>query len=132
MSKPILKIIEGPSPTKEGISQASTAGMTSVLSAASKAADLFAHDTEGLVQILHFRNQIAKAAHRRSSWFGGRIYNKFSGEEADYIPVSGTHLRQTLSAVGIETPSFVIASGQYQLRLDISEEAVSLLKEMLT
>ena len=129
MSKPILKILEGPSPTQEGISQAATAGLTLVLSAASKAADLFPHDIEGLLQILHFRNQIAKAAIRRSHWFGGRIFNRFSGEEADYIPISGTHLRQTLSIVNIDTPDFIVASGKYQLRLDISEDAVNVLSE---
>lgn len=129
MSKLILKILEGPSPTQEGISQAATAGLSSVLSGASKAADLFPHDIEGLLQILHFRNQIAKAASRRSHWFGGRIYNKFSGENHDYIPISGTHLRQTLSIVNIDTPDFIVASGKYQLRLDISEDAVNGLSE---
>lgn len=130
MSKPILRILEGPPPTQEGISQAATAGLSSALSAASKAADFFPHDIEGLLQILHFRNQIAKAASQRSCWFGGRIFNKFSGEETDYIPISGTHLRQTLAIVDIDTPDFIVASGKYQLRLDVSENAVSVLSEM--
>lgn len=129
MTKPILRILEWPTPTKEGASQAVTAGVASVLSAASNAADLFPHDVEGLLQVLHFRNQIARAANRRSSWFGGRIFNKFSGEEPDYIPISGSHLRQTLEAVGIEIPEFIVASGKYQLRLDISEKAVNRLSE---
>ena len=130
MSKPILKILEGPSPTQVGISQTATSGLVSVLSAASKAADLYPHDIEGLLQILHFRNQIAKAASRRSRWFGGRIFNKFSGEDSDYIPISGTHLQQTLSVVKIDTPNFIIASGKYQLRLDVSENAANVLSEM--
>ena len=129
MAKPILKILEGPSPTKEGISAAITLGTASILSAASKAVDLIPYDAEGLLQLLHFRNQTAKAAQRRSRWFGGRFYNRFSGEEPDYIPLSGNHLRQTLEVVGIETPDFVVASGKYQLRLDISEEAVDRLSE---
>ena len=124
---PIFKILQGPSSTNEGISNAGSMGLTSIVSAASKAADIFAHDHEGLLQILHFRNQTAKVAHRRSGWVGGRIFNKFSGEEVDYIPVSGTHLRQTLAIVKIEAPEFVIASGKYALRLDISEEAVAIL-----
>jgi hypothetical protein len=127
MTKPILKILEGPTPTQIGVSQAAAAGMASLLSAASKAADLVPHDVEGLIQILHFRNQIAKAASRRSRWFGGRIFNKFSGEESDYIPISGTHLRQALAVVNIDTPDFIVASGKYQLRLDISEDAVNAL-----
>jgi len=127
MSAPIFKILKGPSPTEVGISSAVAAGLAPVLSAGSKAADFFAHDHEGLLQILHFRNQTAKAAYKRSSWIGGRIYNKFSGEQTDYIPVSGTHLRQILTVVGIETPEFVVASGKYSLRLDMSEKAVSIL-----
>lgn len=130
MKDPVLKIVEGPNPTQEGMSQAATGGMASVFSAASKAADLFPHDVEGLIQILHFRNQIAKAAARRSRWFGGRIYNKLTGEEADYIPISGTHLRQAFAIVKIETPDFIVAAGKYQLRLDISEKAVNILSKM--
>ena len=129
MSKPILRILKGLSPTQEGTSQAVTAGLSSVFSAASNAADLFPHDIEGLLQVLHFRNQIAKAASRRSRWFGGRIFNKFSGEDSDYIPISGTHLRQTLSIVNIDIPDFIVASGKYLLRLDISEEAAKALSE---
>gem|GEM_PF-721955 len=129
MSKPILKILEGPSPTQDGTSQAATAGLSSVFSAASNAADLFPHGIEGLLQILHFRNQIAKAVSRRSHWFGGRMFNKFSGENSDYIPISGTHLRQTLSIVNIDTPNFIFASGKYLLRLDISEEVANVLSE---
>jgi hypothetical protein len=127
MTRPVFKILEGPSPTDKGVSQAATAGLATALSAASKAAELFPHDVEGLLQILHFRNQIAKSSNRRSRWIGGRLFNRLSGEDPEYIPISGTHLQQTLSAVSIETPDFVVASGKYQLRLDISEEAVKVL-----
>ena len=131
MSKPILKKLEGPSPAQVGTSQAVTAGLSSVFSAATKAADLFPHDIEGLHQILHFRNQVSKAARRRSNWFGGRIYNKFSGEDPDYIPISGTHLRQTFSILNIDTQDFIVPSGKYQLRLDFSEDAVKVLSDKL-
>jgi len=57
------------------------------------------------------------------------MFNKFSGENSDYIPISGTHLRQTLSIVNIDTPNFIFASGKYLLRLDISEEVANVLSE---
>ncbi|MEP3844556.1 MAG: hypothetical protein ABJM43_04345 [Paracoccaceae bacterium] len=127
MSKPILKILSGPSPTQKGVSEAVSSGLASVFSAPSQAAGLAPHDLDGLVQALHFKNQVAKAALKRSRWFGGRFYNKFSGEEPDYVPLSGTHMRQALSAAGIEPPDFIVVSGKYQLRLDISETAVKAL-----
>ncbi|NSX54133.1 hypothetical protein [Parasulfitobacter algicola] len=131
MTKPIFKVISGPSPTMDGIAKAITWGLAPVLSAGSKAADQLPHDSEGLLQILHFRNQTAKSAHQRSGWIGGRLFNKFSGEDANYIPISGMHLRQTLTVVGIEPPDFVISSGQYQLRTDISQDAVAILSKVL-
>jgi hypothetical protein len=129
MSNPILKIIDGPSLTSEGLSQVTTNGAAPILSAASKAAEYFPHDQEGLIQILHFRIQIAKAAKKRSRWFGGRIYNRFSGEGTDYIPLSGTHLRQSFSILKIETPEIVVPQGKYYLRLDVSEEALKTLSD---
>jgi hypothetical protein len=130
MTKPVLKILAGPSPAKAAFSQVAAMGMGSVGSVLSKAADSVPHDPDGLLQILYYRNHIARQAGRRSRWIGGRIYNHISGEYPDYIPISGTHLRQTLSVVGIETPDIVAATGQYQLRLDVSEKAVKLLLEM--
>lgn len=127
MPAPLFKILEAPSSADDGISNAVSVGLAPIISAASKAADVFAHDHEGLLQILRFRNQTAKAAHKRSGWIGGRIFNKFSGEDTNYIPVSGTHLRQALAVVGIEAPEFIVASGKYSLRLDLSEEAVLIL-----
>lgn len=117
--------MQGPSPTRAGTSDAITSGLGSLLSAGSQAADLYPHDNEGLLQILHFKNQKAFASQLRSSWFGGRIYNKLSGELPDYIPLSGTHLRQALSATGVEAPNFVVNAGKYLLRVDISKKAVA-------
>ncbi|MFT4961578.1 MAG: hypothetical protein ACI92Z_002670 [Paracoccaceae bacterium] len=98
--------------------------MGASVTAGSNAADLYPHDTKGLLQILHFGNQIAKTALKPNAWIGGRLYNWFSGEDTDYTPIPGTHLRQTLRAVGIQPPEFVMNSGKYKLRLDLSQEAV--------
>lgn len=113
-----------------GLSHMVSFGMGSFLTSGSKAADMFSHDVQGLLQILHFRNQIAKIALKRSRWIGGRLFNKFSGEDIDYIPISGTHLKQTLRTVRIEPPKFIVNTGKYKLRLDVSKEAVLRLTDM--
>ncbi len=53
-----------------------------------------------------------------SCWFGGRLYNRFSGEVPEYIPLSGTHLRQTLELIGLTAPAFIVPSGSYELRMN--------------
>jgi hypothetical protein len=90
----------------------------------SAATDYFPYDHEGLIQILHFRLQVAKAAQRRAKWFGGRLYNHYSGENAKTIPLSGTHLRQTLLAARITPPDLIDNNEQYALRLDTVETAL--------
>ena len=71
--------------------------------------------------------QVGTYARRRGRRFGGRFYNWMSGEDTDYIPVSGTHLRQTLTVAGIETPAPVVPEVKYLLRLGIAEKARDLL-----
>ncbi|KII18200.1 hypothetical protein OO25_04335 [Phaeobacter sp. S60] len=96
----------------------------------SKAADLAPMDVKQLYGFLHFRLHSAKQAQERSGWFGGRLFNKFSGESSDYIPLSGTQIRQAFLAAGIEPPEFIVASGNYELRLDYAQKAYDTLKEM--
>ncbi len=87
----------------------------------------YPHDEAGLLRALHHRVQVAKGARRRSRWFGGRFYNWMSREDPDYVQMSGTHLRQTLTVAGIETPAPVVPAGEYLLRLDVAEKARDLL-----
>lgn len=129
MSGPAIKSQKDGSSLGAGFSNAATGGLASLVQAGSRAAELFPHDQEGLARVLHHRVHVAKRAMRRSGWIGGRVYNWMSGEDPDYIPMSGTHLRQTLTVAGIETPDPVVASGKYLLRLDIAEEAGALLTE---
>lgn len=126
----IFKVLEGPSPMMDGVSNVALSGLRSVFSAASAAADYFPHDVEGLLHNLRFRNRTAEIAQKRSRWFGGRFYNYFSGEHPDYIPISGMHLKQAFNAVGIEPPEFIVNSGKYELRLDVSQKAVQQLAEL--
>ncbi|WP_172292641.1 hypothetical protein [Pseudoruegeria sp. HB172150] len=129
MSQPILKILSGPSPTQTAAAETTVLGLSSVVSAFSRAVDRYPHDQEGLQHFLQFKIATATQAQKRSRWFPGRIYNRFSGEDPDYIPLSGTHLIQTLKLAGILPPDFITASGRYELRLDYAQKALSALTE---
>jgi hypothetical protein len=132
MNKPVLRIIRGPSPTRTGLADAALAGTESLFSALSRAVDLQAHDLAGLRQILIFRRGVARQASKRSRWICGRLYNRFIGEDPDYIPMSGTHLMQTLSACDLNSPDFVVQTGEYELRLDYAEAAIEALDQQLS
>lgn len=131
MDGPVLKIVSGRSQTQNGLADASTSGVSSVFSALSNAVDLLPHDEIGLHQVLIVRRAIARQASVRSRWFGGRIYNRFAGEYPNYIPLSGTHLKQALSVCNLKAPEFVVPSGEYQLRLDYVEGAIDALSQRL-
>ncbi|WP_120635345.1 hypothetical protein [Ruegeria sp. EL01] len=85
-------------------------------------------DAKALFGVLHFRLHSVEQAKKRQVWFGGRLFNKFSGQSADYIPLSGVHLRQVFSAAGIDAPKFIVARGQYELRVDYAQRAYDTLK----
>lgn len=97
----------------------------------SAAADVMPFDSRELFGVLHFRLHTALEARRRSSWVGGRLYNRYTGHSKDYIPLSGTHLVQTFAAAGIEAPDFIASGGQYELRLDYAQKAYDALKERI-
>lgn len=127
--KTIIRVLSGPSPTQTGVNEAVLGGAASPISALSKAADLMPLDADQLKGFLHFRLATAKAAADRAGWFGGRLYNAVSGESPDYIPLSGTHLRQAFIAMRIEPPEFIIAGGEYELRVDYAQKALAALHE---
>ncbi|WP_171240686.1 hypothetical protein [Ruegeria sp. HKCCA5491] len=120
---PVIKIPNGPSAFSKGISSAVTGGANSLVSKGSTAADRLPFDREQLLGVLHFRLHETDRARRRASWFGGRIYNRLSGEDPDYFPVSGAHLMQALGVVRIQAPEFVVAGRQYLLRYDYAKRA---------
>ena len=128
-SGPIFKIISGPTPTRTGVDAIVTSGLAPLVSAGSIAADIYIHTDAGLEQMLRFRAHATHRANQRTRWLGGRIYNRLSGEDPNYIPISGTHMRQTLLEIGIEPPDFVIARGKYMLRIDFVDEAITSLTE---
>jgi len=82
-----------------------------------------------LRQVLHRKVTAARQAARRNKWIGGRWYNRMSGDDPDYVPLSGTHLRQALLFAEMAVPDIVVRSGQYLLRLDIAQQAEEALVE---
>lgn len=129
MNGPIIKAQKSNSLLGDAFSKAMGAGLAPLLQAGSKAAELYPHDEQGLLRLLHYRVQSAKIADRRSRWVGGRFYNWMAGEDPHYLPMSGTHLRQALTVAGLETPDPVVPQGQYLLRRDVGEQAWDLLME---
>ena len=125
---PIIKIVNGPTATQAGLSESTLSGLATGFSSISSAADLMPHDVEGLKDMLQFKIGTAEQTKHRASWFGGRFYNRCSGENPDYIDLSGSHIRQTLLAAKIEPPEIIVNTGKYLLRLDIAKDALSNLK----
>ena len=130
-TQPIIRISEEQSATSRGFSDAIAAGMSTAFSALSKAADVAPLDDEELLKVLHFRLFSAKQAKRRSKWFIGRLYNRFSGEQPDYIPLSGSHLRQVLKLATISPPADVTSSAKCYLRVDVAQDACNALERIV-
>ena len=122
---PSLIVVSGPSPTAQAVMEATTVGSATLFSAFSQAVDLLPRDKTDLLDFLNVRLALVGRAKERAGGFLGRIYNKYSGEDADYVELSGVQLRQTLSAAGIKVPEFITADGQYKLREDLVRQAVS-------
>ncbi len=107
-------------------------GLSRLVSAPSAAIDRLPHNPEEMVVFLHMRLHTADSARERGRWWPGRLYNRMSGEDPDYIPISGTHLGQVLRILGFELPKQASAGGQYQLRADIARQAYQALRNTLT
>ncbi|WP_425078202.1 hypothetical protein [Ruegeria denitrificans] len=117
----LAAMIDGPLARQVG-KRGSTGG-ASFQSALSVAADEVPFDETELYGFLHFRIDTALKAQKRSNWFGGRFYNALVGQSATYVPLSGTHLRQALSCLGLQAPEKVVVQGRYELRLDYALKA---------
>ncbi|WP_170514580.1 hypothetical protein [Ruegeria atlantica] len=131
MTKPIVKVVKGQSTTQTGVKEATIVGLMGALSAGSIAADIKPFDRKELFRALHLRLYEAKRAQSRAKWFGGRLYNRLTGQDPDYVLFSGTHLGQTLDLVRIETPDIVVPRGKYLLRFDHVDQAYEKLKHEL-
>lgn len=125
MKKQISLIRRGreASALQRGLPDGVLAGTSSIFSALSKAADIVPLDEEELFGMLHFRLHTSGLAKARSRYFWGRFYNHFSGDDPDYIPLSGSHLRQVAQAAGLDISNQVELDGQYLLSVDLAQQA---------
>ncbi|NRB33854.1 MAG: hypothetical protein HRU31_03760 [Rhodobacteraceae bacterium] len=129
MNSPAIKVLAGPSLTMQAASETTTAGLSGLLSAGSLAVDLMPHDREDLVVFLHNKLAMARMAQAKSTHFLGRLYNRFAGEDPEYVEFSGAHLKQVLAFAGRSVPGGVSASGSYGLRVDIAQQALDRLRQ---
>ncbi|MBO9436618.1 hypothetical protein J7394_20605 [Ruegeria sp. R13_0] len=113
------------------IRETGSRGSSSLFSALSVAADEVPFDERELYGFLHFRIDTALKAQKRGHWSGGRVYNSLTGQSESYVPLSGTHLRQALSCIGLQPPEKVVVQGRYELRLDYALKAYAALKSRL-
>ncbi|WP_282151122.1 hypothetical protein [Ruegeria atlantica] len=104
---------------------------TAALSAMNLGAEQMPFEPLRLYQVLHFRIDTAETAARRAKWAGGRLFNLLSGQSAQFIPLYGTHVRQVLSAAGLNVPDGIVPAERYELRLDYAKRAYTALKAEL-
>lgn len=95
----------------------------------SDASDQFVFDRDELRQFLQFRLAIVKQAKERNRGVFGRFYNRLSGEDPNYIDVSGSQLRQILAVFGEDAAEAVKNTENYQLRADVVQDALDVLQQ---
>jgi hypothetical protein len=107
-------------------------GVPGIGGALSKAVDRSAHSPSSLAVFLNTRVYIGVQAHKRSRYWWGRIYNKFSGDHAYFIKLKGLHLIQTLRIVDqIPQDQDIPVTAHCALRLDYAIEILQILKTQL-
>lgn len=127
---PIIRPVKGAA-LAPGLAEASTGGLACLFSAGSRAVEIMPFDEVALAQFLHFRVTEADDAARRSGWIGGRLYNRMTGQNAEYTQVSGRRLMQIFELAGLEVPKVIEMPQQYLVRMDIIRAALDRLKERL-
>lgn len=100
-----------------------TFGLSSIIGAAAKAAELSPLRAEELLRHLHRKLHEVASANRRAHWVGGRLYNWALGVDLNYITLSGAHLGQVLVLFDLDTPKQINKPEQYLLRADVARQA---------
>jgi hypothetical protein len=75
-----------------------------------------------LAAFLDVRLKIAERARARNSSSMGRVYNALSGENPDYLRLTGSELEDVLKAIGAEVGDIVDRSAWFELRVDVAAE----------
>lgn len=101
------------------------------MSALNLGADAIPYAARDLFDSLQFRIYTAETAAKRAHWVGGRLYNVLTGQSGTYVPLYGTHLRQSLQVVLGHIPEGIEPAGEYELRLDYAKRALVAIKDQL-
>lgn len=109
--------------TGEALGHATTGGVSAIGRSLSDAVDRTAHTPESLAVFLNTRVYAGKQAHKRSRHWWGRIYNKFSGENAHYVKLKGLHLIQTLRVINnVPQDREIPITANCAIRLDFTSQ----------
>jgi hypothetical protein len=82
-----------------------------------------------LLIFLDLRLKIADRAKVRSTGFAGRLYNVLSGENYDYLRLTGSELKDVLQVIGACVDDIVNMHARFDLRVDVAREAFLVLTQ---
>lgn len=98
----------------------------------SKAVDRTAHTPYSLAVFLNNRVYAGKRAQKRSRFWWGRFYNKYSGDNAYYVQLKGLHFIQAIKVVDkVPQGNEIPVTANCAIRLDVADEIVQELKRQL-
>ncbi|MCP4206033.1 MAG: hypothetical protein GY767_03160 [Shimia sp.] len=101
----------------------------STRSAFEKRMKLAPRGREELVAFLDVRLRIAERAKARTSSGIGRFYNALSGENPDYLRLTGSELKDVLQVIGAEVDNIVDTHALFDLRVDVAGEVFATLQD---
>ncbi len=81
-----------------------------------------------LATFLDVRLKIAARASARTASGAGRIYHTLSGENPDYVRLTGRELRDVLKVIGAEVDDIVDQHAVFELRVDVAAEVLATLQ----
>lgn len=81
-----------------------------------------------LATFLDVRLKIAARASARTASGAGRFYNTLSGENPDYVRLTGSELRDVLRVIGAEVEDIVDQRALFDLRVDVAGEVFATLQ----
>ncbi|KAJ55375.1 hypothetical protein ACMU_11815 [Actibacterium mucosum KCTC 23349] len=92
-------------------------------------ADKLYMSDEHCLMYLARRVSNAEQAQARSGWFGGRLYNRMAGENADFVELSGAVLAGAMRYSGHTVPEGLDRGQDYLLRRDYAQGLLLLFKD---
>ena len=84
-----------------------------------------------LAAFLDVRLKIAERARARNSRSVGRVFNALSGENPDYLRLTGSELEDVLKAIGAQVGDIVDQSAWFELRVDVPQRFLRLFSPTL-